>query len=97
MTAGTHLDLSVGLLGVNETGRVDLDFLHVDGVGAKGEGHLDTVTSRVVAVGGGQVVDVGTENKKSARNQPAVQKRMQSRVSAHRYFLRSESGVKSAA
>lgn len=53
-----ELDLGVGLLGVDETSRVHLDLLHVNGVGAKGEGHLDTVTSRVVTVGGGKVVDV---------------------------------------
>jgi len=67
---GTNLDLGVGLLGVNETSGVDLDLLHVDGVCAEGEGHLDTVTGRVVAVGGGQVVDVGAAKRTKSAARP---------------------------
>jgi len=50
---GQELELGVGVLGVDETGRVDLDLVHIDTVGADGHQHLLTVTSSVGAVGGG--------------------------------------------
>lgn len=50
-----ELDLGIGLAGVNKTSGVDLDLLHVDSLTTNGQGHLDTVASGVVTVGGGQV------------------------------------------
>jgi hypothetical protein len=59
--SGQELDLCIRFIGVDETGRVDLDLVHVDGVGTSLKGELNTVTSAVVTVGGGQVVDFGSE------------------------------------
>mmetsp|Transcript_9678 Transcript_9678/g.33396 ORF Transcript_9678/g.33396 Transcript_9678/m.33396 type:complete len:609 (+) Transcript_9678:2632-4458(+) len=55
---GQELDLGVGLRGVDEAGGVDLDPVDVDVGGAHGLGHLDSVSGAVLAVGGGQVLDV---------------------------------------
>ena len=44
------LDLGVRLVRVDETSRVNLDFVEVDAVGANLEGHLGTVTLAVLAV-----------------------------------------------
>ena len=55
-----ELNLRVGLLGVDETGRVNLDLLKVDSRRADLNGHLVAVTSRVLAVGGGETVVLGT-------------------------------------
>lgn len=54
-----ELGLCCGVLGVDETGRVYLDLVHVDSVGANLHQHLVTVTSGVGTVGGGQVEGVG--------------------------------------
>jgi hypothetical protein len=48
---GQELDLGVGLVGVDEAGRVDLDLLHVDGPSADLGGHLVAVAGAVRAVG----------------------------------------------
>jgi hypothetical protein len=53
---GEELDLCVRLVRVNKAGRVYLDFFEIDGVGTDGEGHLVTVTSAVVAIGGRKLV-----------------------------------------
>lgn len=55
-----ELDLRLGVLGVNETSRVDLDLLHVDCAAANVNGHLVSVTGGVVAIGGGEVVELRT-------------------------------------
>lgn len=52
---GQELDLGIRLSGVDQTGRVDLDLFHVDGLASNSDSHLDTVSGGVVAVGGGQV------------------------------------------
>lgn len=57
---GQELDFRVGFLGIDETGRMYLNLLEVDGIAANSQAHLDAVTSAVVAVGRGQVVDVGS-------------------------------------
>ena len=54
-----ELPLGVGVLGVDETGRVDLNLVHVNAVTANGHDHLLTVTSGVGAVGGSKAVDIG--------------------------------------
>lgn len=54
-----ELELGAGVLGVDETGWVDLDLVHVDAVGANGHQHLLAVTSSVSTVGRGQPVGVG--------------------------------------
>lgn len=56
--SGQELDLGIGLTGIDQTGRVNLDLFHVDGLSSDGEGHLDTVSSSVVAVGGGQIPEI---------------------------------------
>lgn len=48
-----ELELGAWVLGVDETGGVDLDLVHVDAVGADGHQHLLAVTGSVGAVGGG--------------------------------------------
>lgn len=55
---GQELDLSIGLTGIDQTGRVNLDLFHVDGLASDGEGHLDTVSSSVVTVGGRQIQEI---------------------------------------
>ena len=47
-----ELDLRLRLIGVDETRRVDLDFLEVDRARADRQRHLLSVTSAVFAVGG---------------------------------------------
>ena len=55
-----ELELGLRILGVDQTGRVDLDLVHVDAVGTDLHQHLLAVTSSVGAVGGGQAEGVGT-------------------------------------
>lgn len=50
-----ELDLGVRLVRVDETSRVNLDFVEVDTVRANLKGHLGTVTLAVLAVRGRQV------------------------------------------
>lgn len=57
--SGEELELGIWVLGVDETGGVDLDFVHVDAVGTDGHQHLLAVTGSVGAVGGGQTEGVG--------------------------------------
>jgi len=54
--SGQELDLGVGLVGVNETSRVNLNLLKVDGIGTNSHGNLVAVTSAVVTVGRREVV-----------------------------------------
>ena len=54
-----ELELGAWVLGVDETGGVDLNLVHVDAVGADGHQHLLAVTGSVGAVGGGQTEGVG--------------------------------------
>lgn len=54
-----ELPLGAGVLGVDKTGRVDLDLVHVDAVAANGHDHLLAVTSGVGAVGSGEAKGVG--------------------------------------
>lgn len=54
-----ELPLVAGVLGVDQTGRVDLDLVHVNAVTANGHDHLLTVTSGVCAVGSGKAKDLG--------------------------------------
>ena len=56
---GEELDLRLGLVGVDEAGRVHLDLLEVDGARADGERHLLTITGTVLAVGGGEIPVLG--------------------------------------
>lgn len=55
-----ELHLGLGVLGVNQTSRVNLDLLEVDSAGANGKSELVAVTSAVVSVGGGQFVVLRT-------------------------------------
>jgi len=54
-----ELELGVGILRVHQTGRVDLDLVHVDAVGTNLHQHLLAVTSGVGAVGRGQAEGIG--------------------------------------
>lgn len=54
-----ELPLGAGILGVDETSRVDLNLVHINGITANGHDHLLAVTSGVGAVGGGKAVGVG--------------------------------------
>ena len=56
---GQELDLRLGLVGVDEAGRVHLDLLEVDGARADGERHLLTITGTVLAIGGGEIPVLG--------------------------------------
>jgi hypothetical protein len=47
----THLDLGIDVGGIDETSRVDLNFLEVDSAGTDGESHLVSIALRVLAVG----------------------------------------------
>jgi hypothetical protein len=53
-----ELDLGIRLAGIDQTGRVNLNLFHVDSLASDGEGHLDTVSSSVVTVGGRQVPEI---------------------------------------
>lgn len=55
-----ELDFRIGVFGVDETGGVDLNFLHVDALGADGHGHLVTITGAVVTVGGGLTISTAS-------------------------------------
>lgn len=57
--SGKELELGIWVLGVDQTGGVDLDLVHVDAVGTDGHQHLLAVTGSVGAVGGGQTEGVG--------------------------------------
>jgi len=56
---GEELNLGVRVVRLDETGRVDLDPLQIDGGGAGGDAHLDAVTGAVLTVGGGQMHQIG--------------------------------------
>jgi hypothetical protein len=53
-----ELPLGAGVLGVDETCRVDLNLVHIDTVTTDGHDHLLTVTSGVCAVCGGEAVGI---------------------------------------
>jgi hypothetical protein len=53
-----ELDLGIRLVGVDETSGVDLNGSHVLHVGTNGDSHLDTITSAVLTVGGGEVTNI---------------------------------------
>jgi hypothetical protein len=55
-----ELDLRLGLIRVDEAGRVHLYLLEIDRVRTNGHGHLVAVTGAVVAVGGGELPELGT-------------------------------------
>mmetsp|Transcript_12216 Transcript_12216/g.23655 ORF Transcript_12216/g.23655 Transcript_12216/m.23655 type:complete len:521 (-) Transcript_12216:387-1949(-) len=55
-----EFDFRVGFLQIDQTGRVDLNLLHVHCTRTDGSGHLDTVSGAVLSVGGGQMEQVGT-------------------------------------
>ena len=55
---GEELDLGVRLLGLDETGRMDLDPLHVDKLASDLLGHADAVTGAMNTVGGWEVHQV---------------------------------------
>jgi hypothetical protein len=57
--SGQELGLSIRILRVNQTSRVNLDLVHIDSISTKLHHHLLTVTSSVGAVGGRQVIYVG--------------------------------------
>jgi len=57
---GEVFQFSIGLLGIYETSRVDLDLLQIDSMTTNSNSQLDTVTSAVITVGGGEVQDVGS-------------------------------------
>lgn len=57
---GKELPLGSRVLGVDETGGMNLDLVHVDAITANGHDHLLTVTSGMGAVGGGKAVGIGT-------------------------------------
>ena len=57
--SGKELPLGAGVLGVDQTSRVNLDLVHVNAVTANLHDHLLTVTSGVGAVGGSQAEGVG--------------------------------------
>jgi hypothetical protein len=54
------LPLGTGILGVDETSWMNLDLIHINGVGANLYKHLLAVTSSVLAVGGSEIVHVGS-------------------------------------
>lgn len=56
---GEKLDLGVGLLGVDESRRVHLNLLKVDSVSSNVDDHLLSISRAVVAVGGGEVNELG--------------------------------------
>lgn len=55
-----ELPLGAGVLGVDETSRVDLNLVHVDAVTANLHDELLTITGSVGAVGGGKTHGVGS-------------------------------------
>mmetsp|Transcript_62602 Transcript_62602/g.164284 ORF Transcript_62602/g.164284 Transcript_62602/m.164284 type:complete len:547 (-) Transcript_62602:70-1710(-) len=57
---GKELDLGIRVIRLHEAGRVHLNPLQVDGLGADGLADLDGVTSAVLAVRGRQVQEVRT-------------------------------------
>lgn len=57
---GQELELGLRVLGVDETGRVDLDLVHIDAVGADFHQHLLAVTGGVGTVGTRQTKRIGT-------------------------------------
>ena len=63
---GEELHLGVRLIRVHETGRVHLHAVHVDGLRADGDGHLDAVARAVVAVRGGLPEQVRTVLRQEA-------------------------------
>lgn len=58
--SGQELDFGIWVLGVDETSRVNLDLLEIDGAGSDRHGEFLAVTSAVVTVCGGEVVVFGT-------------------------------------
>lgn len=57
--SGQELDFGVGLLGVDQAGRMNLDLLEIDGRSADVHGELLAVTSAMLAVGGGEIPVLG--------------------------------------
>lgn len=49
-----ELDLGLGILGVYETGRVNLNLLEVNSLRSDGHREFLSITSAVIAVGGGE-------------------------------------------
>lgn len=56
--SGQELDLGIGLTGIDQAGRVNLDLFHVDGLTSNGKGHFNTISSSVVTVCGRQVPEI---------------------------------------
>eukprot|EP00438_Fugacium_kawagutii_P030997 Skav203573 [mRNA] locus=scaffold3576:299476:300856:- [translate_table: standard] len=54
-----ELDLGLGIIGLDQTCRMDLYPLQVNATGTNGLTHLDAITSGVVTIGGGQMQQVG--------------------------------------
>ena len=52
-----ELDFGVRVLGIDKSGRVDLDLLHIDRLAPDVNGHLVSITCGVVSVRGRQVVE----------------------------------------
>lgn len=53
-----ELDLGLGILGVYETGRVNLNLLEVNGFCSNSHREFLPVTSAVIAVGGGELPEL---------------------------------------
>ena len=54
-----ELDLGSRLVGVDQTGRVHLDLLHVDGASTDGDSNLVSITGTVIAICGGKLPVLG--------------------------------------
>lgn len=67
-----ELDLGVGVLRVDKTCGVDLNFFEIDTLGTDRHGHLVSVTGTVVAVGGGLGVSCGKTNNLRSAHQVVV-------------------------
>ena len=56
---GQELNLGVGILGVHQASRVDLNLLEIDGASANSHGKLLSIASAVITVGGRELVVLG--------------------------------------
>mmetsp|Transcript_39180 Transcript_39180/g.47435 ORF Transcript_39180/g.47435 Transcript_39180/m.47435 type:complete len:332 (-) Transcript_39180:395-1390(-) len=56
-----ELHLSIRLVRVHKSGRVNLNALHIYTVSSNSHGHLDTISSAVLSVCGGKMREVGPE------------------------------------
>lgn len=56
---GQELDFSLGLIGVNQTGGVDLNFLKINRARANSKSHLLSITGTVISVSCREVVVLG--------------------------------------